>query len=253
MTFKIVIHDAMSSLRLRMETRMQSPTMMMRGIINEAAISTRMTIWAWDAPGGNDKRRKIFPGYKNRPPAATKTYQNLDLLRELLSHTNAWQARLAGFEGDDVIARLVEEFRGKAPIEIITRDGDLTALCGPGVTCRAKAPASPNLIRLYKVTVGDKSDTIPGIPGFGPKDWEKADKQVLADVIGDPDFCDEAARAAGLRPPHINWLRKHQDELAAMKTIIEPLPMTDAEFNQSLTQGTDNPTAREAIMKRYLL
>lgn len=258
--FKIVIHDAMSSLRMRMEQRAEPPLMMMRGVINEAIMPGRLTIWAWDAKGGNDRRREFYPGYKNRPPAASKTYQNLDLLRQLLAQTPAWQARLDGFEGDDVIAALVEHFRDQAPIEIITRDGDLTALCaGRGnVTCRAKAPTSPDLIRLYKLTVGDKSDTITGIPGFGPKDWDKAtDKAALAKVVEAAefrvDFTDEAAKAAGLRPPHIGFLRNHPELLNGMRRCIEPLPMSPDEFNAALKVGVDNPTAREATMKRYML
>lgn len=256
MTFKIVIHDSHSSLRMRMEAlHAQSPASMMQGIVNEAMMPGRLTIWAFDAPGGNDRRRAVYPGYKNRPPASSKTYANLSLMRELLSQTPAWQARLEGFEGDDVIAALVNHFRGQAPIEIVTRDGDLTALCvGGGVTCRAKAPTSPDLIRLYKLTVGDKSDTITGIPGFGVKAWERADKPALAALLDDLDtFSDDRARAAGLLPSHINWLREHRDELDAMRRVIEPLPMSADEFNRALFVGTDNPEAREATMKRYLL
>lgn len=252
--FKIVIHDSNSSLRMRLESRRESPLMLMRGIINEAIMPGRLTVWAWDGKGGNDRRRAIFKDYKRRPPTPNQMHINLGLLRELLSYTPAWQAKIDGFEGDDMVAALVEEFYGKADlIEIITKDGDLTALCRPGVVCKAKADAPPELIRLYKLTVGDSSDTIPGIRGFGPKDWEAADKVALRGVLETPGFTDEAARAAGLRPPHIRWLREHPDLLSAMRQIIEPMPMTPAEFNSALSQGTDNPEAREAIMKRLML
>lgn len=257
MTFKIVVHDSNSSIRMRMENRMESPIMMMRGILNDALRRDRMTIWCWDAPGGNDKRRAIYPGYKTRPPTPGQVYAQLGLLRELLGHTPAWQVRLDGYEGDDMVAAVVNHFRGSAPIEIVTRDGDLTALCGPGVTCKAKADAPPELIRLYKLTVGDKSDTIKGIPGFGKTDWENCDKDKLRrrldEVMAGAAWTEGWLREAGLRTPHINWIAGNVPVLRAMRTIIDPLPLTPDQFNAALKQGRDNPAAREAVMKRYML
>lgn len=257
MSFKIVVHDSNSSLRMRMENRHEPALMMMRGIINDAIMPGRLTIWCWDAPGGNDKRRAIFPGYKNRPPTPSQTYLKLDLLRELLTYTPAWQVRHDGFEGDDVVAAVVNHFRGKAPIEIITRDGDLTALCGDGVTCKAKAPTSPDLIRLYKLTVGDKSDTIPGVPGYGDKAWEAADKdrlqRIVTKALEGHELQPDDAVGTGLKTSTFNWLQNNRLELDAMRRIIDPIPLTPDQFNHALTRGVDNPAAREAVLKRYML
>ena len=236
-----------------MENRHEPALMMLRGIVNEALMPGRLTIWCFDAPGGNDKRRAILPGYKSRPPTPGQVHINLGLMRELLSYTPAWQVRLDGFEGDDVVAAVVNHFRGQAPIEIITRDGDLTALCGPGVTCKAKCPVTPDLVPLYKLAVGDKSDTIPGIRGFGPGDWEKCDKERLAAVLADPWSSEEAQVLAGLRPPHRLWLKDNWPMVAAMRQVIAPMSLTPEEFNSALTVGTDNPTARELVMRKYLL
>lgn len=158
-----------------------------------------------------------------------------------------------------MIAKLVDHFHGQAPIEIVTRDGDLTALCHgrTGVTCKAKAPTSPDLIRLYKLTVGDRSDTITGIPGYGEKAWDGADKARLQRLVDKTLeghlITKEDCAGTGAGTAAMNWLNGHHLELDAMRRVIEPLPMSDDEFNQALQRGVDNPAAREAVMTRYML
>ena len=254
--FKIVIHDAMSSLRMRLENRHVSPIHMMRGILNETARPDQLVIWAWDGRGGNDARRAIFPGYKDRPPTPDATHVALRFLKELLGHPAAWQAQLDGFEGDDMVAALLERFRGTAPIEIVSRDGDLTALCGPGVTCKAPAPAPPGWIRLYKLTVGDPADRIPGISGFGKGAWASSDlpalEQVIQAYLDGLEVSEDRALSAGLSKRHINWLEHNRPTLLAMKQIIDPLPISPEQLEASLVQGTDNPAAREAILGKFL-
>lgn len=259
--FKIVIVDAMSAIRVRLEQKFEPPLMMVRGIVNEALMPGRMTIWVWDGANGNAARRAIYPRYKNRPPAPTKTYMQLDLLRELLTYVPAWQARIDGFEGDDVIAALVDHFKPQGhPIQIMTGDGDLSALAGPGVTTGKMIDGvPPEQVRLYKLCVGDTSDTIPGIKGFGKGSWEKADKAVLAQLLDRTTpltAADEAAAtAAGLSKASFNWLSTQDgiDELNVMRRIIAPLPMTADQLASSLVQGRDNPEARDALMRRFLL
>lgn len=195
---KVVLYDSMSALRVRLEQKLEPAHLMIRGVLNDALAPGRLSIFVWDAKGGNDARRAIFPGYKNRPPAPNDTYAALRLLQELLQFTPAWQAWHDGFEGDDVIAALVNHFRGQATIEIVTRDGDLTALCGPGVTCSAQAKCPAHLVPLYKLALGDKSDTIPGLKGFGDKAWEAADKVALGQLLN--EICDTQRPARRRRP-----------------------------------------------------
>jgi 5'-3' exonuclease len=258
----IHIHDAMSSIRMRMESGREPPMMLLRGILNDAARKDRMTIWAWDGSGANDVRRQIYPGYKDRLPTNAQTYMRLQLVRQLLAHTNSWQARLNGFEGDDLVAALVDHFRPSGlPIEIITRDKDLSALCGGGVTTKAMIPGiPPHQVRLYKMCVGDKSDTLPGISGFGPKTWDAIeDKAGLEKLLKRSTPFDEQdqnqALALGLPKCVVNLLSKQEaiDDMNRQRRVIEPMPMTPEQFNAALSQGVDNPEAREAIMEKYLL
>lgn len=245
----IKIYDSMSAFRIRLET---GERQLLRGILNEV---TPTTFFVWDAKGGNDARRAIFPGYKNRPPAPQKMYQALQMIRELLSYTPAYQAWHDGFEGDDVIAALVEEFRGIDEIQIHTGDGDLAAL---GVSIIGRQPKIPTeLVRLYKVTVGDQSDTIPGIKGFGKGAWEAADKNLLADFVDNllsgGTWTDQSAEAIGFSKSSINWLRQNEDQVRAMWTVINPLPMTKEQLTNAIRQGTDNPAERQRIMENFLL
>lgn len=251
--FKIVIVDSMSHIRTRLEARERN---LMRGLINDSLRTDRFVVWAWDQKNGNDARRAILPGYKNRPPSPSQVKAQLQLIRQLLSYTPAWQAGLDGFEGDDIVAALVEHFYGQAPIEILSGDGDLTALCRPGVTCKASAPVPPDLIRLYKQTVGDSSDTIPGIKGFGKKAWDACNKPLLARVMLAAEagaINEDEALEAGLQPSHIKWLKENRDLVIAIRRVIEPLPLTPEQFSTALVKGVDNPAAREALMKEYIL
>jgi 5'-3' exonuclease len=242
---KIILVDAMSHLRVRLENRERH---LLRAILNEANMPNRMTIWVWDGYGGNDARRAIFPRYKTRPSTPNTTYLQLKMIRELLGHTNAWQAQLPGFEGDDVIAALVSTLDGEK--EILTTDVDLTAL---GVKCigtKSKIPA--DLVRLYKLCVGDASDTIPGIKGFGKETWAQVnhdDLQRLIDAVLANAPWDET-----LLPKRCtNWLKENSDQLKIMKQVLEPLPMSLEQISAALKKGTDNPQAREAILKEFIL
>jgi hypothetical protein len=237
----LTLIDSMSAFRVRLENREPH---VLRGVLNSI---TPQTIFIWDSPGANDVRRKIFPAYKSRPPQPSNMREALKLIRELLSMTTAWQARHDGFEADDLIAAIC----ARMPVSRIeTLDGDLAAL-GVPTTRPSKIP--PKLVRLYKVFVGDASDTIPGVKGFGKSAWEAADKvrlQALLDAIMDGRSWDDPP---DLGKASINWLRENEDVVRAMKTIIDPLPMTDEQVENSLRQGVDNPEARNKILEEFML
>jgi hypothetical protein len=251
----IVIYDAMSALRVRLEQKHEPAHMLLRGVLNDAVVPGRLTIWVFDGKGGNDRRRAIFPNYKNRPPAPGATYTMLRLLQELLGYTAAWQAQLDGFEGDDIIAALVDNFRGKGQIEIHTRDADLIAL---GVPCRGvKTNIPARDMRLFKLCCGDSSDTIPGIKGFGEGAWAGCDKegvrQLIDKIIAHEPWDEGHALAVGIPSRSIKWLKENPDLLGAMRRVIEPLPMTMEQLSRAIKQGVDNAPARNAALQRYLL
>lgn len=86
-------------------------------------------------------------------------------------------------EGDDLIAWLCESI--KEDVVVVSNDNDLSVLDGTNkygsdITVRINGQLSVNkygdfnhkYITLYKAMVGDSSDSISGIPGFGVAAWE---------------------------------------------------------------------------------
>ena len=261
---KIVLYDALSHLRVRMEK--ESGGSFMRGLLNEAQ-QPGIRVWIWDGPGGNAARRKIYPPYKTTRVAKPGVIQNMDFVRELLAMTPVWQCRIPGFEGDDTIAALVEHFLKTTdlPIHIEGRDGDLVANCAlsPRVTCaHSVKDRTPAQIRFYKLAVGKTTDTIPGIKGFGKGGWEKADKAGLQSLIyqtldaQQPLSAEQEGRAlsVGLSKASFNWLcvQENIDDLRAMRTVSDPLPIPIEVLNQHLVPGVYSPAKLEATLKEFL-
>lgn len=262
---KLVLIDANSWLRVKMET--ERPQDFIRGVLNLTGNNALIfRVWVWDGYGGNDARRALFPTYKSRPPSNPDIMKNLNFVRELISMTSAWQVQIPGFEGDDVIAALAKHFveTTDLPITIAARDGDLAALrslAPDRITCEYTGKIPHDLVRLYKAYVGDSSDTIPGLKGFGDGAWEKADKvalqQILDGVCADTfrEVNEERCLAAGISKASVTWLkdRENRDQWAIMKRIIEPLPIEHDVLHSHLKQGNDNPAALMAKMKEFML
>jgi len=82
-------------------------------------------------------------------------------------------------EGDDVLGWLAKHTTEE--LVIVSNDGDLTVLNGGLTTVRINGVMAVNkygdwpcrYVTLYKALVGDSSDNISGIRGFGQKAWEQ--------------------------------------------------------------------------------
>jgi 5'-3' exonuclease len=153
----------------------------------------------WDSHKSH--REKIFPAYKEtrRTIKAEKTeeereqdkldYAQFDLLYDevmpMLGVTNNY--KIAGFEGDDLIASVVYA-NGDTDFIITTGDADMYQLLGDGVTIRkfkldakkrkifyqyteemftAQYGIKPRQWIEVKALAGCKSDEVPGIPSVG--------------------------------------------------------------------------------------
>lgn len=134
-------------------------------------------IWVWDGYNHNARRRDIYPNYKaNRPPIAEDIFAQIKLWKEVLGHTPAAQIEVSGWEADDVIGTMAQKFaRRGIPVNIHTNDmdyGQLLRLNNVKLVGVDMKGIDPRWIALYKAVVGDKSDSIDGIPNFGHKRWE---------------------------------------------------------------------------------
>lgn len=257
MTNKVVIIDALSHLRVRMEN--EPGLMFLRGVMNDAFLPG-MRIWVWDGPRASASRKAIYPAYKTRPNRDHQAELNLNLVRDMLDCTSSWQIRMPDVEGDDVIAALTAYFLRAQPqssIEVLCRDSDLVALAAdPRVSVSHQVKGvEPRHIRLRKLCLGKPSDTIPGIKGFGQKAWDAADKDELQRVMNEV--------LAGLRPDtsHLmskassNWLEdpENVELLRVFARVIDPIPIPDDQLNRWLKQGSNDPLKLAELQRTYLL
>lgn len=140
----------------------------------------------WD---GNSQRRKtLYPDYKgNRASRSGQPDFGWGWLREVLPLLGVHQAFNPQEEADDVMASLVRGPLAGASNVMVTSDRDLLQvvsdstyqLC-PAVGAGKEKLYDPSLVALeygvepssmvqLRALVGDTSDHIPGVPGFGQK------------------------------------------------------------------------------------
>ena len=161
----------------------------MVGMLNVFGRTPKDAILVFEGMNSKSRRMLISGQYKagrgNRPPEA---YQAFDSLRTQLKSTfrglGACALTQDNAEGDDVLAWLAQNT--KEDLVIVSYDNDLSVLngknshgatvqvCIKGVTGENKYGDWPcEYITVYKAMVGDSSDSISGIKGFGPAAWER--------------------------------------------------------------------------------
>ncbi|HEY7966309.1 MAG TPA: DNA polymerase I [Solirubrobacteraceae bacterium] len=147
------------------------------------------TIVAWDA--GTSGRTETYPDYKaqrrSRPDLLREQWPAFEPLVEAFGYRNA---RLEGFEADDVIATIAQlAIDQRIPVSIVTGDRDAFQLIDAEGFVSVMATArgitetkvydraavierygiAPELIPDFYGLKGDTSDNIPGVPGIGEK------------------------------------------------------------------------------------
>ena len=251
---KINLYDAQNYFRVKLET--EGTGMTIRGIYSEISASQDLDIMIWDGKGGNDRRREIYPDYKGkRKPAGESIWENLQLLKKVLNHTNCTQITVPGYEADDVIAHMaIRLFTHKMPIHIWSTDGDLIQLCEiPGVThMRGQTYKNnePNMIRLFKTCVGDASDNIGGIPGFGEKTWAMSNKEELLKFVKG-----EVADAAnvGVKKSTADWMVQNRSIIEAMWTITGFFEIPKEEVDRHSVKGRPQEHIAGELLREFML
>jgi len=150
-------------------------------------------IVVWDI-GGSKYRKRLFPEYKKkriekRDDDDFQTFiDQVQILRDrIFPVLGITQAVKSGVEADDVIYRLAKYYSvKKEKVIILSGDTDLYQLVSKRVSIispsrkRNDFITNKNFTRItkgldqdqfvsYKMLVGDPSDGIPGVPGFGDK------------------------------------------------------------------------------------
>lgn len=217
-------------------------------------------IWCWDGRGHNERRREIYPLYKmNRTPMAEDMFSQIRLLRECLGHAPVTQIEVPEWEADDVISTMARRFaKAGLLVTIHTNDMDYAQLLALGnVTldgCNDKGVPA-RWIPLYKAMVGDPSDNIKGIPGFGPGRWAAMEDywpQIeRAIVAGAP------AGFVGLpfKPAALAWLQDEEniDLLRRMLLVTHFMDVPDDELSAGITAGELDRDAAHAKLGRFFL
>lgn len=138
----------------------------------------RDCIVVWDSVGAKERRQSYLAGYKVGRSKCKEVAEQIDVAREqitkmakALGMTIAMQKRT---EADDIIGYLCKVLRNERNV-ILSSDGDLAVLVdentdiwnGKELNRNPFGPFPHKYITLYKALVGDTSDNIPGVNGFG--------------------------------------------------------------------------------------
>lgn len=141
---------------------------------------------------------------------SSEDFSNIDIVKQLLKTAGYNTYKLDGIEADDIIYNLVDKYKDEFDYTmIVTCDLDIgvniqskvglyrfkstkgysaidEAHFNSVVDAELKCHVPYNAIMLYKCTVGDKSDNIPGIKRFGPSAFNKLVNYV--ESLGDVDW-----------------------------------------------------------------
>ena len=141
-------------------------------------------IFVTDMPGSSDVRKQIYPDYKaNRTAADASFYEQVDFILELGSLIGTVYKH-PGREADDLAGAFVQRYADKNDITLLTVDADWLQLLQKNVRVIqlktngvhvlwddarffAEKKIAPKQIIDLKALIGDGSDNIPGIKGFG--------------------------------------------------------------------------------------
>ncbi|MDE2105560.1 MAG: hypothetical protein KGL39_50505 [Patescibacteria group bacterium] len=215
-----------------------------------------VVIWCWDGAGAKAYRQAIYPNYKaNRVPQPDGVWKTIQMMQDVLKHTKALQVTMAGYEADDLIAHFAKD---TAPEKVLIHsiDRDLSALFNDRVSGTFDPPkgVAPGEVQLYKLCVGDNSDNIKGIPGFGEKTWQLVKE--LGMLEGLRLFLNNQTTTMDVMkqlPTKVhNWFNAEESwkTLRAMQKVISFRPL---EEQPKFVVGRFNPQAGDAILQEFML
>ncbi len=143
-------------------------------------------------------RHKLDPAYKaQRPPMPDELVSQIEPVKEFFRLMGVPIISLAGYEADDVLATLAEEYKKTFDaVEFVTGDKDYIQLLDTNVTmwdpCKqlqlnletvpAKYDLTCEQFLDYLALMGDSADNIPGVAGIG-----KVSAQKLLAIYGNLD------------------------------------------------------------------
>lgn len=254
MAEQLVLFDGSNYLRRKYEEErtISSLRASVRDVRSILANSRYQAIYVWDGFRANDYRKGLYPLYKgNRSrDGLDDFYKQIDIFKQVLKHLPIITVDVPGYEADDIIGFIAKGFMGKIDkIHVKSTDKDFEQL--EGVTHEGTTLDLPSdQIIPYKILVGDVSDNIKGVPGFGKKTWEKTDKDHVIRWVAsdfDPKFSPES-----FSPKIVAWCADNQDLLRNLQKACEFREVPDELVTKHMHFGKDNPAEVERILQEHL-
>lgn len=159
-------------------------------------------------------RHEAYKEYKaHRQSMPDEMSVQLPYIKDLLNALGITILEYPGCEADDIIATLVERFKGNLEVSIISGDYDLLALVDRNVSVivprkgitevevfdikavEKKFGVMPYKIPLFKALAGDSSDNIKGIEGIG--------KNSAIEILKNVNTVDELIASIQNLPPRL--------------------------------------------------
>ena len=160
----------------------------------------------FDGPNNTKKRAAIYPEYKaNRLHPPEDLPHQLEWAYEFCKIANIPTLRIPGVEADDVMAAIaIWADQNNHQAYICSSDKDLFQLVRENISIvntnknnliyqadevKEHFGVWPSQIRDYLTIVGDSSDNVPGVKGFGPKTAQNllSQSKTLDELIAHPD------------------------------------------------------------------
>ncbi|MEA3305276.1 MAG: 5'-3' exonuclease H3TH domain-containing protein, partial [Candidatus Omnitrophota bacterium] len=158
-------------------------------------------------------RHEKYDDYKaHRKPMPDSLIAQVPVIKEVVRAYNIPIFEKEGFEADDILATIAKKMAEESlDVYIVTGDKDMLQLVGPRVRVYSQHKEGlvydeEKVIERYGVPpekiadlialMGDSSDNIPGVPGFGEKTAVSMmkDFKSLEDIIAKPEKIKQEAR-----------------------------------------------------------
>lgn len=232
------IIDANNYIRQWLESE-QNNSSAPRAVLNAFINRTDTPIFVWDGPNSLAARRAIYPEYKatrNKPQAGI--YESFEIIRGILQLCPVVQIRVPGYEADDVIATITQPGD-----EVLSTDRDFHQIEGITLPFARALEVPAHMVRSYKTLVGDPSDNIPGIKGFGAKSWTEAHHHWLVAIM------------AGEEPPAVEFPKRCKvdvEELRVFWQVVGFLDVPLEDIEKGMVVGQKNFAAADLFLKEFM-
>ena len=147
--------------------------------------SPKYIIAVFDGPKNTESRKALYSEYKmNRKKAPDDLYPQFELAYNYCRMAGISALCIEGVEADDTMASIATLFKDEKKVFLCTSDKDLMQLVDDNTfvlnahrenqifdskKVEEKFGVKPKQLLDYLSIVGDASDNIPGVMGFGPK------------------------------------------------------------------------------------